>query len=118
VVLSKVKNGQGPISSGWKMPLFVLLTRLTGECKQRLRDDPKILEEICGKLEGCDRKGYPQLATLGQYNFVNIVEVEDESTIYNLSLDLNSRGDVETTIMPAIPLGEYLDEVRRMRDLG
>ena len=99
------------------MPLFVLLTKLTGKCKQKLRDDPEILEEICSKLEGCDQMGFPQLATLGQYNFVNIVEVEDERTAYKLSLDLNSRGDVETMIMPALPLGEYLSEIKRMRDL-
>lgn len=99
------------------MPLFVLLTKLTSDCKQKLRDNPEILEEICGKLEGCDRKGFPQLATLGHYNFVNIVDVEDERTIYKLSLELNSRGDVETIIMPALPLEEYLGIVRRMRDL-
>jgi uncharacterized protein with GYD domain len=54
---------------------------------------------------------------LGQYNFVNIVDVEDERTVYKLSLDLNSRGDVETMIMPALPLGEYLSEIKRMKDL-
>ncbi len=100
------------------MPLFVLLTRLTGECKQRLRDDPEILEEICGRLGGCDKGGYPQLATLGQYNFVNIVDVEDERTVYKLSLELNSRGDVEMVVMPALPLGDYLGEVKRMGEPG
>jgi uncharacterized protein with GYD domain len=98
------------------MPLFVLLTKLTGECKQKLRDEPEILEEICSKLGSCDQERFPQLATLGQYNFINIIEVENEKTVYGLALELNSRGDIETTIMPALPIKEYLNEVKKMKD--
>jgi uncharacterized protein with GYD domain len=94
------------------MPLFVLLTKLTGACKQKLRDEPEILEEICNKLEGCDQKGFPQLATLGQYNFI---DVENEKTVYRLALELNSRGDVETIVMPALPMKEYLNEAKKMK---
>ncbi len=97
-----------------KMPLFVLLMRLTGACKQKLRDEPEILEEICSKIEGCNRGSHPQFATLGQYNFVNIVEVEDEKAVYKLSMELNSRGDNETIVLPALPLREYLADVKKM----
>jgi uncharacterized protein with GYD domain len=96
------------------MPIFVLLTKLTGKCKQRLRDEPEILEEICSKLGGCDEGNLPQLATLGQYNFVNIVEVDDEKTAYKLSMELNSRGDTETTVLPALPMVEYLKEIKKI----
>jgi uncharacterized protein with GYD domain len=96
------------------MPLFVLLTKLTGKCKQKLRDEPEILEEICNKLGGCDKGYLPQLATLGQYNFVNIVKVDDEKTAYTLSLELNSRGDTETIVLPAMPIEEYLKEIKKM----
>ena len=97
------------------MPLFVLLTKLTGACKEKLRDEPEILEDICSKLESCDQKGLPQLATLGQYNFINIIEVENEKTAYRLALELNSRGDVETTVLPALLMKDYLDEVKKMK---
>jgi len=98
------------------MSLFVLLTRLTGSCKQQLRNEPEILEEICKKLEGCSQGQFPQLATLGQYDFVNIVEAKNEETVYRLSLELNSRGDLETIVMPAIPLKKYLEEVKKMKN--
>ena len=96
------------------MPLYVLLTKLTGKCMQKLRDEPEILEEICIKLGGCDKGNLPQLATLGQYNFVNIVEVDDEKTAYKLSLELNSRGDTETIVLPPMPIDEYLQEIKKM----
>jgi uncharacterized protein with GYD domain len=96
------------------MPLFVVLTKLTDACKKRLRDSPEILEEICNKLGGCDQKGLPQLATLGRYNFINIIDVENEETVYRLMTELNSRGDVETIVMPAILMIDYLSEVKKM----
>ena len=96
------------------MPLFGLLTKLKGSCIQKLRDEPEILQDICSKIGGCDKGHYPQLATLGQYNFVNIVEVDDEKTAYKLSLELNSRGDIETLVLPALPIEEYLEEIKKM----
>jgi uncharacterized protein with GYD domain len=96
------------------MPLFVLLTKLTGKCKKKLRDEPEILKEICNKLGGCDKGHLPQLATLGPYNFVNIVEVDDERTAYKLSMELNSWGDSETIVLPALPLKEYLKNIDKM----
>ena len=98
------------------MPLFVLLTKLTVACKKKLRYEPKILEEICRKLEGCNQHDFPQLATIGEYNFVNIIEVENKETAYKMAFELNSRGDVETIVMPALPLSKYLNEVKIMND--
>ncbi|GAH64960.1 unnamed protein product [marine sediment metagenome] len=35
---------------------------------------------------------------------------------YKMSSELNSRGDVETIVMPALALSEYLSEVKRIKD--
>lgn len=98
------------------MPIFVLLSTLTGECKERLRNEPEILCGICKKLESCRTNNLPQLATLGPYNFINIVDVEKEEDIYRMSTELNSLGTMKTTIMPAIPLEEYLSVIKKMTE--
>jgi uncharacterized protein with GYD domain len=98
------------------MPLFVLLTKLTGTCKEKLRDEPEILEEICSKIKSCDQGSLPQLATLGQYNFINIIELEKENMIYGITLELNSIEGIETVILPALPINEYLSEVKKMKE--
>ena len=54
--------------------------------------------------------------TLGQYNFINIIDVENEKTVYRLALELKSKGDVETIVMPALPMKEYLCEVKKMKN--
>ena len=96
------------------MPIFVLLSTLTGECKEKLSTEPEILRDICNKLKECHTNTMPQFATLGPYNFVNILEVESEKAIYRISAELNSRGTLKTTVMPAIPLKEYLSEIKKM----
>ncbi len=96
------------------MPIFVLLSTLTGECKERLRNEPEILLDICNKIMDCHTDTLPQLATLGPYNFVNIVEVESEEAIYKISAELNSSGTVKTTVMPALPLKEYLYKMKKI----
>jgi uncharacterized protein with GYD domain len=53
-----------------------------------------------------------QFATLGQYNFVNIVETETEEAVYKLSMKLNSRGDLDTIVLPEIPLKNYINDIK------
>jgi uncharacterized protein with GYD domain len=45
---------------------------------------------------------------------LNIVEVESENAIYRISAELNSLGTIKTTVLPAIPLKEYLSEIKKM----
>lgn len=96
------------------MPIFVLLSTLTGECKERLRNEPEILLDICNKIMDCHTDTLPQLATLGPYNFVNILEVDSEEVIYRISAELNSQGNIKTTVMPALPLKEYLSKMKKI----
>ena len=96
------------------MPLFVLLSTLTSECKEKLRSEPEMLVDICNKFKECNMDALPQLATLGPYNFVNIVEVESDKAIYRISAQLNSLGTIKTIVMPAISLKEYLSEIKKM----
>jgi uncharacterized protein with GYD domain len=96
------------------MPLYVLLSTLTSECKEKLRSEPDILVDICNKFKECKMDTLPQFATLGPYNFVNIVEVESDKAIYGISAELNALGTINTIVMPALPLKEYLSEIKKM----
>ena len=97
------------------MPLFVLLTKLSGACKDRLRGEPEILDEICEKLEVCEIGDLPQYATLGEYNFVNLIDLKDEEMVYGLALELNSIDGVETVVLPALPMDEYKKIIKKMK---
>jgi uncharacterized protein with GYD domain len=48
-----------------------------------------------------------QYAVLGSYDFVNIVEAPDAGAITQLSVELGSRGTLQVTSMPALPLDDF-----------
>ena len=49
-----------------------------------------------------------QYATLGRYDFVNIVEAKDNETIARLSVALGARGTVQIETLTAIPIETFI----------
>ena len=61
------------------------------------------------ELEKIGVKVLEQYATLGQYDFVNIVDAPDNETISEVSVDLCSRGTLDLMTLPAIPVDTFID---------
>ena len=53
-----------------------------------------------------------QWATIGQYDFVSVVEVPDEKTMARVSLELGSRGTSRYESMTAIPIDDFIASSR------
>ena len=49
-----------------------------------------------------------QWATLGHFDFVNIVEAPDEKTMTRVSLELSSRGTSHYETLTAIPIDDFI----------
>ena len=47
-------------------------------------------------------------ATLGQFDFVNVVEAPDEKVMSKVSLELGSRGTARYQSLVAIPIDEFI----------
>ena len=52
-----------------------------------------------------------QWATLGQFDFVNVVEAPDEQTIARVSLELGSRGTAKYETLAAIPIDDFIGSI-------
>jgi uncharacterized protein with GYD domain len=52
-----------------------------------------------------------QYATLGMYDFINIVEAPDNETIARVSTELGARGTVKITTLSAIPVFEFVEKM-------
>ena len=83
------------------MPNYVLLSTLTPEGCQTLHNRPERLQEVNREIEDFGCKIVGQYAVLGQYDFVTIVEAQDNETIAHLSVDLASRGTLKIQTLPA-----------------
>ena len=90
------------------MPVFIMLTRLTSNGVKTLKDNPSRVQEVNKEVEQLGVKVLSQWATLGEYDFVNVVEAPDELTMANLSVKLGARGSVKFQTLTLIPVDELL----------
>ena len=68
------------------MPTYILLSSLTAQGVQTLKANPDRLREVNKDVEELGAKVLHQWATLGDYDFVNIVEAPDAATIARVSV--------------------------------
>ncbi len=89
------------------MPVFIMLTRLTPNGVKTLKDNPGRVQEVNREVEQLGVKVLNQWATLGEYDFVSVVEAPDERTMAKVSVELGSRGTTTNETMSAIPAEEF-----------
>jgi uncharacterized protein with GYD domain len=90
------------------MPTYVMLSKLTPEGTQTIKNNPQRIREINKEVEQLGARVLAQWATLGRFDFVNIVEAPDEKTISRVSLELGSRGTVQYETLTAIPIDDFI----------
>jgi uncharacterized protein with GYD domain len=90
------------------MPTFVLLSTLTPEGVQTVKNNPTRIREVNKEIEQLGATVKAQWATLGRFDFVNIVEAPDEQTIARVSLELGSRGTARYESLVAIPIDDFI----------
>jgi uncharacterized protein with GYD domain len=88
------------------MPTYVMLTNLTSDGVRTLKDNPNRVTEVNKEVEQLGVTVKDQYATLGQYDFVTIVEAPDDKTMAKVSVELGSRGTMSSQTLAAIPAGE------------
>ena len=85
------------------MPLFIMLTNLTSDGVKTLKNNPARVGEVNKEVEQLGVKVLSQWATLGQYDFVSVVEAPDAQTMAKVSVELGSRGTMTSETLTAMP---------------
>jgi uncharacterized protein with GYD domain len=90
------------------LPTFVLLSTLTPDGVQTIKNNPQRILEVNREIEQLGATVTAQWAVLGRYDFVNIVEAPDEVTMARVSLELGSRGTARYESLTAIPVDDFI----------
>jgi uncharacterized protein with GYD domain len=90
------------------MPTFILLSTLTQQGVQTLKSNPERLSQVNHDVEELGCRVVHQWATLGEFDFVNVVEAPDIATIAKVSVALGSRGSTRIETLPALEIEEFL----------
>lgn len=105
----KPERKQGrPTERTISLPTFVLLSTLTPEGVQTIKQNPGRIREVNREIEQLGATVKAQWAVLGRYDFVNIVEAPDEVTMARVSLELGSRGTARYESLVAIPVDDFI----------
>jgi uncharacterized protein with GYD domain len=90
------------------VPLYLMLTTLTEKGVQTLNSNPGRLREVNRDIEELGAKVVHQWASIGEYDFVNIVEAPDDVTLAKLSVVLGARGSSRIESLPLIDVDDLL----------
>jgi uncharacterized protein with GYD domain len=90
------------------MPTYIMLSSLTAQGVQWLKSNPDRLKEVNRDVEELGAKVLHQWATLGPFDFVNVVEAPDAATIARVSVALGARGSAKLQTLTALEIDELL----------
>ena len=90
------------------MPIFILLSTLTQQGVQTLKSNPERLRQVNRDVEELGCQVLHQWVTLGEFDFVNVVEAPDTATIARVSVALGARGSTRVETLPALTIDEFV----------
>src|ERR1700761_4987345 len=101
------------------MTTYLMLTSLTAEGLRTLKNNPGRVTEVNKEVEQMGGRVVTQYATLGDYDFVTVIEAPDEQTMAKISVELGSRGTMTSRPLTAMdapdPTGGFEGSRRRER---
>jgi len=90
------------------MATYLMFATLTPEGVRTLKHNPERIREVNREVEELGVRVREQWATLGEFDFVSVVEAPDDRVMARLSLELSSRGTARYHSCAAIPLEDFL----------
>ena len=90
------------------MPIFILLSTLSQQGVQTIKSNPERLRQVNKDVEELGCRVLYQWATLGSFDFVNVVEAPDIATVAKVSVTLGARGSTKIETLPALEIEEFL----------
>jgi uncharacterized protein with GYD domain len=88
-----------------------MLTSLTSDGVKTIKNHPGRVHEVNKEMEQLGVKVLSQWATLGQYDFVSVVDAPDEKTMAKVSIELGSRGTMNTQTLTAMSAEELTGSI-------
>jgi uncharacterized protein with GYD domain len=75
---------------------------------QTIKSNPERLRQVNKDVEELGCRVLHQWATLGEFDFVNVVEAPDIATVAKVSVSLAARGSTKIETLPALEIEEFL----------
>jgi len=90
---------------------YIIISRLTDEGGKTLKKNASRIKEMNEELKNMGVKVIEQYAVLGNFDFLNIVEAQNETIMAKAVIELASRGTIRTETYMAIPIDEFINSM-------
>ena len=90
------------------MPTYIMLSTLTPEGVQTVKNNPQRIREVNNEIEQLGATVKAQWSTLGRFDFINIVEAPDERRWRASRWSSGSRGTARYETLSAIPIDDFI----------
>ena len=95
------------------MATYVMLSTLTSRGAQTVKAKPGRIKEVNREIEKMGGKITAQYAVLGPYDFLTILEADDNETVARISLEIGARGSVKILTLSAVPIDDFIRSVKK-----
>jgi len=94
------------------MSRYIIISNLTDEGAKTLKKNPGRVKEVNSELEGMGVNVLDQYAVLGNFDFLTIVEAENDTTVTKAVVEIASRGSIKTATYKAVPIDEFIKSLK------
>ena len=94
------------------MTIYIAFTNLSPEGRQAIKKDPARIKANNREIEAMGVKILGQYATLGQYDFVSILDAPSAEAIFKVAVDLTGRGVSQVQTLEAKTIDDFIATVK------
>jgi len=91
------------------MSRYIIISNLTDEGAMTLKKNPGRIKEVNAELKKMGVNVIDQYAVLGNFDFISIVEAQDDNMIMKAVVEIASRGSIKTETYKIIPISEFIN---------
>ena len=97
------------------MSVYILLGKSTIDSDRRSKE-PVQEKDVKTSFEEDGVRILEKYATLGQYDFVYVVEAKDNEAINKVSLKLCPKNTIDVKVLPAIPVDNFIEALKSSKE--
>jgi uncharacterized protein with GYD domain len=99
-------------TGGTNMARYIIISTLTDEGAKTLKKSPERVKEVNSELKEMGINVLEQYIVLGNFDFLNIIEADDDTTVTKGIVELLSRGSIKTTTYRVIPVNDFIESLK------
>jgi uncharacterized protein with GYD domain len=94
------------------MSRYIIISNLTDEGAKTLKKNPARVKEVNNELKNMGVEVIDQYAVLGNFDFLTIVEADDETKITKAIVEIASRGSIKTVTYKVMEIDDFIKALK------